>query len=129
MNRIKQLREEFNFTQQELADKLGLKGKSSIAMYENGSRKPSFKILNQLTELFSCSADYLMGKTNYRELVNYETVEFSKNNILEALEIARTTTTSLKNNTIIIDVTGLTDDDIEDIKELARSKRERRKKK
>lgn len=124
MNRIKQLREEFNFTQQELADKLGLKGKSSIAMYENGSRKPSFKILNQLTELFSCSADYLMGKTNYRELVNYETVEFSKINILEALEIVR----KGKPNTIEIETDDLTDEDIEEIKEFVRFRKERRKK-
>ena len=33
-NRIKHLRTEFGFTQEELAFKLGLKGKSSIANYE-----------------------------------------------------------------------------------------------
>ena len=123
MNRIKQLREEFNFTQQELAEKLG-KVKSTIAMYENGSRKPSFKVLNQLTELFSCSADYLMGKTNFREAINYETVEFSKAKILEALEIVR----KGKPNTIEIETDDLTDEDIEEIKEFVRFRKERRKK-
>ena len=65
-NRIKQLRQEFNFTQQELADNLGLKGKSSIAMYENGSRKPSYLVLTKMSKLFSCTIDYLIGYSDYR---------------------------------------------------------------
>lgn len=66
MNRIKILREEFNMTQQELADKLG-GAKSSVAMYENEDRKPSLEILIKLSEIFDCSIDYLLGKTDIRK--------------------------------------------------------------
>lgn len=65
MNRIKNLREEFNMTQQELADKLG-GAKSTIAMYEKGDRKPSLKILVKLSEIFDCSIDYILCKSDIR---------------------------------------------------------------
>ncbi len=65
MNRIKQLREELGLTQQELADKIG-GAKSTIAMYENESRKPSMEVLLSLSEIFNCSIDYLLGKTDVR---------------------------------------------------------------
>ena len=63
MNRIKLLRNEFNMTQQDLATKLNLV-KGSIAMYENETRKPSMEVLIKLSEIFNCSIDYLLGKSN-----------------------------------------------------------------
>ncbi len=65
-NRIKTLRKELNLTQEELALKLGLKGKSSIANYEKGSICPSDDIKLQMSKLFNCSIDYLMGNSNIR---------------------------------------------------------------
>ncbi len=65
MNRIKSLREDFGYTQQELADKLN-GAKSTIAMYENETRKPSLEILVKLSEIFNCSIDYLLCKTDIR---------------------------------------------------------------
>ena len=65
MNRIKLLREELNLTQQELADKLD-SAKSTIAMYENESRKPSYEVLIKLSEIFGCSIDYIIGISNDR---------------------------------------------------------------
>lgn len=65
MNRIKKLREEFGFTQQELADKIN-GAKSTIAMYEKGDRKPSLEILVKLSEIFDCSIDYILCKTDVR---------------------------------------------------------------
>ncbi len=65
MNRIKKLREEFEYTQQELANKIN-GAKSTIAMYENETRKPSLEILVKLSEIFDCSIDYLLGKTDIR---------------------------------------------------------------
>lgn len=67
MNRIKQLREEFNLTQQELADKIN-GAKSTIAMYENESRKPSMEVLISLSDIFGCTIDYLLGKTDIRNV-------------------------------------------------------------
>ena len=65
MNRIKFLREELNMTQQELANKLD-GAKSTVAMYENETRKPSMEVLLRLSEIFNCSIDYLLGKTDIR---------------------------------------------------------------
>ena len=65
MNRIKKLREEFHMTQQELADKLN-GAKSTIAMYENETRKPSMEVLIKLSEIFNCSIDYLLGKSDIK---------------------------------------------------------------
>ena len=65
MNRIKLLREEFNYTQQDLANKLE-SSKSVIGLYENETRKPSLEILIKLSEIFNCSIDYLLCKTDIR---------------------------------------------------------------
>lgn len=65
MNRIKQLREEFGYTQQDLANKID-GAKSTIAMYENETRKPSMEILIKLSEILDCSIDYLLGKSDIR---------------------------------------------------------------
>lgn len=77
MNRIKNLREEFNMTQQELADKLG-GAKSSVAMYENEDRKPSLEILIKLSEIFDCSIDYLLGKTDIRKNEKKDPLDLAK---------------------------------------------------
>ena len=65
MNRIKQLREELNYSQNDLAEKLG-GAPSSIAMYEKGDRKPSLEVLVKLSKIFNCSIDYWLGKSNIR---------------------------------------------------------------
>ena len=67
MNRIKNLREEFGMTQQELADKID-GAKSTIAMYEKGDRKPSLEVLVKLSEIFNCSTDYILCKTDIRNI-------------------------------------------------------------
>ena len=61
MNRIKKLREEFGYTQQDLANKLN-GSKSVIGLYENEMRKPSLEILVKLSEIFDCSIDYILCK-------------------------------------------------------------------
>ena len=65
MNRIKQLREENNWTQLELSKKMNC-AMSSIAMYESETRKPSMEVLLKLSEIFDCSIDYILGKTDIR---------------------------------------------------------------
>ncbi len=65
MNRIKQLREENRWTQEHLANKLNC-AISSIAMYEKEDRKPSLEVLVKLSEIFNCSIDYILFKTDIR---------------------------------------------------------------
>ena len=52
-------------TQQELANKLN-SAKSSIAMYESEDRKPSMDVLIRLSEIFNCTIDYLLGKSDIK---------------------------------------------------------------
>lgn len=68
MNRIKQLREENKWTQSELSQKMDC-AMSSIAMYEKEERKPSLEVLVKLSEIFNCSIDYILCKTDIR---NYD---------------------------------------------------------
>lgn len=94
MNRIKSLREELNMTQQELANKLQ-GAKSTIAMYENETRKPSYEVLIKLSEIFNCSIDYLLGKSDVRN-IDLSNIRFAQHNG--------------------IDTNGLSEEDIEEIK-------------
>ena len=65
-DRIKELRKEKGLTQEELAKMLGLSAKSNIANYENGANAPSDEVKLKMCEIFNCSMDYLMGKTEYK---------------------------------------------------------------
>ena len=68
MNRIKKLREEFGYTQQDLANKLD-SSKSVIGLYESETRKPSLEILIKLSDIFNCSIDYILCKTDTRNSI------------------------------------------------------------
>lgn len=76
MNRIKSLREEYKMTQQELADKID-GAKSTIAMYEKGDRKPSMEVLIKLSEIFNCTIDYLLGKSDIRNPEELKQIQFA----------------------------------------------------
>lgn len=65
MNRIKKLREEFGYTQQDLANRLDA-SKGVIGLYESETRKPSLEVLVKLSEIFNCSIDYILCKTDIR---------------------------------------------------------------
>ena len=66
--RIKELRNEMNLTQEDLAKKLGLNNKSSIANYESGYSVPSDEIKSKMCEIFGCTMDYLMGESNFKNV-------------------------------------------------------------
>ena len=59
--RIKERRIKYGLTQEELAEKLGLK-KSAIAKYENG-RVENIKrtTIEEMAKIFECNPSYLMG--------------------------------------------------------------------
>ena len=64
--RIKEMRLEKNWTQKDLANKLGLKNETAIANYESGYSVPKDKIKSKMCELFGCTMDYLMGQSNFK---------------------------------------------------------------
>lgn len=67
--RLKQLREELNMTQKELADKLGI-SRAAVGLYEQGKRNVDNDTLLKLSEIFNVSADYLLGNTDIKAPVD-----------------------------------------------------------
>ena len=63
--RFRDLREDLDMTQQELAAKLNIR-QSTLSQYENGQRQIPLNTLIQLALLFDTSTDYLLGLTNER---------------------------------------------------------------
>ena len=60
---IKQLRKERGLTQDQLAALLGV-SRSTIGMYETGSREPDFETSEAIADVFNVDMDYLMGRSN-----------------------------------------------------------------
>lgn len=65
MNAIASERVRLGLNQDDLANQLGLKTRSSVASWENGGDIPSSKLV-LMSELFRCSVDYLLGLTDER---------------------------------------------------------------
>ena len=63
--RIRDLRNEFGLTQEELGKKIG-QTKSNISKYETGSLEPGIDTLRELAKIFNVSLDYLMGASDIR---------------------------------------------------------------
>lgn len=91
--RIKKMRLNNNWTQKDLAKKLGLKNDTAIANYEAGYSVPKDEIKLKMCELFDCTMDYLMGQSDFKtkeeELDNYLNKEIKDDLIknLKALEL------------------------------------------
>lgn len=64
--RIELERTRLGLNQMELAKRLNLSSSASISQYESGDRIPSDDIKLKMCELFNCSLDYLMGKSDIR---------------------------------------------------------------
>ena len=61
--RIKDLREDHDFSQQFVADYLGMK-QPQYSRYERGLRDIPTDILIRLSQLYKTSTDYILGLTN-----------------------------------------------------------------
>lgn len=61
MNRIKELREEKNLTQKELAQKIGVSD-ASVNKYEKNTMNPKIDKLEKMAEIFDVSVAYIVGK-------------------------------------------------------------------
>lgn len=57
-SKLKMMRKRKGFTQQQLADKLGVT-RSTISNYEIGRRRPSVSEIIKLTEIFGVNLDFL----------------------------------------------------------------------
>lgn len=60
-DRIRERREELGMTQEQLADLMGYKGKSSISKIESAGGKVTLKTVEKAAKALNCSTSYLMG--------------------------------------------------------------------
>lgn len=58
--KLKMLRQKYNLSQKEVADKLNVSA-SIISGYETGERTPSTENILALSHLYHCTTDYLLG--------------------------------------------------------------------
>ena len=65
--RLKALRKEKKLTAKELGEKFSL-AESTISGYETGARKPDMDTINKFADFFGVSVDYLLGRTNVRNI-------------------------------------------------------------
>ncbi|MCI9514396.1 MAG: helix-turn-helix transcriptional regulator, partial [Oscillospiraceae bacterium] len=61
--RIRHLREDHDWSQTELAQKLGM-SQTGYSKYETGENDVPTAILIQLAEIYQTSVDYLLGRTD-----------------------------------------------------------------
>ena len=62
--RLKELRLENKYTQNQIAEKLNVKQQSYIR-YEYGTGQPSLETLVALAKIYNVSVDYLLGLSEY----------------------------------------------------------------
>ncbi|MDE3837895.1 XRE family transcriptional regulator [Bacillus methanolicus] len=99
--RLVKLRKENNYTQQRVADFLGIT-RPAYTAYERGTRQPDYDILTKLADFYDVSVDYLLGRTDDPEPSKMD--KLRKLGLKEGEEIH------------FFDLEGLTDEDIEFIK-------------
>lgn len=66
-NKLKTLRIQNNYTQEQLAKRLSLT-KSVISAYETGLRMPSYETLIAISRIFKVTTDYLLGLERNQEI-------------------------------------------------------------
>ena len=65
-DRIKDLREDADLTQQQIADKLFIK-RRTYSSYELGIRGIPTEILSAIADIYDTSTDYLIGRTDVKK--------------------------------------------------------------
>lgn len=58
---LKRLRNRYNYTQQQVADKIGVT-RPAYTAYEKGTRNPDSSMLSKLADVFDVSIDELLGR-------------------------------------------------------------------
>lgn len=64
--RIRNLREDSDLTQQDMADKLFI-NRRTYSSYETGERSIPVDVLGSIADIFNTSTDYLMGRTDVKK--------------------------------------------------------------
>lgn len=81
MNRIKEIRQEKNLSQTDIAKALGVT-RQAISLYEKGDREPKLETWQKLADFFDVSVPYLQGISDIKDLKRVSTFT----NFLTSLE-------------------------------------------
>lgn len=109
--RLKTERKALGWTQQKLADKINT-SRSNVANWENGNNEASPDLLGKLADLFGCSTDYLLGRTDKRTIYDEwdEKYDINKNELNNMETISKNLSKEEKErlglNTYVNDETG-----------------------
>ncbi len=76
-NILRELREEKDLTQVELAKKLNITSQS-LSQYELGKRIPDIEMIDRLANFFNVSVDYLLGRTDIKNSSMFTIKEFEE---------------------------------------------------
>lgn len=82
LKRIRDLREDSDLTQKEVGKQLNM-SQSQYQKYESGLVTPPISILMAIAEFYDVSLDYLLGRTNYKKVVQAETMSLKNNRLTE----------------------------------------------
>ncbi len=80
---LRQLREKYKMTQEQLGKKVG-RSKSVICSYENNIKFPPAEILTQLAVIFNVSLDYLVG-IDKNEMVSVSGLSDAQKDLVEMI--------------------------------------------
>ena len=108
MERFKQLREEYGFSQQYVADHLNL-SQQAWANYESGKREPSIKILKEIALFFDVSLDYLLGLTDIKKFPTESSRDNKSDMLREFVELYDRLTPEQKKTMVAVIKSLLTD--------------------
>lgn len=67
LERIKNLREDNDLSRKQLAEKIHI-SQRAYSHYESGSRSIPLAILVEIADFYNCSVDYLLNRTNKKEI-------------------------------------------------------------
>ncbi len=84
-DRLKELREEKEFTQEELGKFLNV-SRQTISGYESGAIEPSIANLVKIANIFNVSLDYLLCRTRERYNLNLENKK-NKELLLDVIKV------------------------------------------
>ena len=87
-DKLKKLREEHNFTQQEIAERVNVHRKS-ISQYENDNLTPKLETLIQFAIIYNVSLDYLVGIGKESHLYLHEFTASQREIILQLIELSK----------------------------------------
>jgi transcriptional regulator with XRE-family HTH domain len=79
---LKSIREENNLTQDDIAIILNIK-RQTYSSYERNKSLPDINALSKLADYYNTSTDYLLGRTNIRNYIEYNDLIMSNKDLTE----------------------------------------------